>query len=262
MSGGRDAGESSPSAAASASPGSAGVCAETMTAAGARVCWAKCAASVTESVANGSASAWGPGAGLPGLATLEGVAALAVEGDVRDVLGFGSVGPAARSPAGVVCAPASKSTQSERDGVRLLVGAAWSTGGALPSAAAANGSAAANVSSDAPEPGEPRDEAAAAAAVGGICGEEVPAVSVGDSDRRAVAAAIAAVREPEGGCPRGIPVPESNPEAEPDGETAAGETLEVGDADAFVGDVVAEWYARACASTDRSSGDVAALCRF
>ena len=90
MSEGCDVGESSPSAAASASPGSAGICAGTETAALVRFCCAKRTASVTVSVANGSASAPAPGAPPPGLATLEGDAALAAEGDAGDVPGFGS----------------------------------------------------------------------------------------------------------------------------------------------------------------------------
>jgi hypothetical protein len=139
MSEGCAAGESSPSAAASASPGSAGVCAGTGTGTGgdARFRWAKRTASVTESVANGSASAWGDDP--PGLATLDGDAALAAEGDAGDVPGFGSAGDAGLDP-GVPGVPASKSTQSVREGVRRLVGAACSTGGALLSTAAANGS--------------------------------------------------------------------------------------------------------------------------
>lgn len=262
MSEGCDAGESSPSAAASASPGSAGVCVGTGTVEDARFCWAKCTASVTESVANGSASAWG--ADPPRLAALEGDAALAAEGDAGDTPGFGSVGDAGLDP-GVSSVPASKSTQSTREGVRLLVGAAWSTGGTLPSTAAANGSTAA-VSSPAKMPFSEN----AAFAVGENCGEDVPAVPVGDSARRAVAAAIAAAMDPEEDCLRGIPIPapdpESNPEAEPEGEkadgvgeNAVGEKLEAGDGDGAVGDGVPEWYAPACTSMDMPPGEVEAL---
>ena len=260
MSEGCDAGESRPSAAASASPGSAGVCVETGTVEDARFCWAKCTASVTESVANGSASAWG--ADPPRLAALEGDAALAAEGDAGDTPGFGSVGDAGLDP-GVPSVPASKSTQSTREGVRLLVGAAWSTGGALPSTAAANGSTAA-VSFPA---GTPFPENAAFA-VGENCGEDVPAVPVGDSARRAVAAATAAAMDPEEDCLLGIPAPdpESNSEAEPEGkkadgvgENAVGEKLETGDGDGAVGDGVPEWYARACTSMDMPPGEVEAL---
>jgi len=77
----------------------------------------------------------------------------------------------------------------------------------------------------------------------------VPAVPVGDSARRAVAAATAAAIDPEEDCLRGIPVPvpvpESNPEAEPAGEklegvgeNAVGEKLEAGDGAGAVGDGV------------------------
>jgi len=94
----------------------------------------------------------------------------------------------------------------------------------------------------------------------------VPAVPVGDSARRAVAAATAAAIDPEEDCLRGIPVPvpvpESNPEAEPAGEklegvgeNAVGEKLEAGDGAGAVGDGVPEWYARAFTSMDRPSGE-------
>ena len=93
---------------------------------------------------------------------------------------------------------------------------------------------------------------------------------VGDSARRAVAAATAAAIDPEEDCLRGIPVPvpvpESNPEAEPAGEklegvgeNAVGEKLEAGDGDGAVGDGVPEWYARACTSMDIPPGEVEAL---
>ena len=77
----------------------------------------------------------------------------------------------------------------------------------------------------------------------------MPAVPVGDSARRAVAAATAAAMDPEEDCLLGIPAPdpESNSEAEPEGkkadgvgENAVGEKLEAGDGDGAVGAVGGE----------------------
>ena len=143
MSEGGDARRVEPERRRGASPGSAGVCVGTGTVEDARFCWASAPRQSPRASRTASASAWGadpaPRRARRGTAAAPPRAAPGTP-RVRVRRGRG-IGP------GVPSVPASKSTQSTREGVRLLVGAAWSTGGALPSTAAANGSTAAVSSS-------------------------------------------------------------------------------------------------------------------